>query len=76
MAETMEMPPKEIESEDEDDQTFENLGLDGRLIRALNKKKILKPTPIQRVAIPLILVYFLFQLSHSIFCLRKSNIYC
>ncbi|KAK9929282.1 hypothetical protein M0R45_026386 [Rubus argutus] len=55
MAETMEMPPKEIESEDEDDQTFENLGLDGRLIRALNKKKILKPTPIQRVAIPLIL---------------------
>lgn len=55
MAETMEMPPKEIESEDEDDRTFENLGLDGRLIRALNKKKILKPTPIQRVAIPLIL---------------------
>ncbi|PRQ19893.1 putative RNA helicase [Rosa chinensis] len=56
MAETLEKPPKEIESEDEEeDQTFENLGLDGRLIRALNKKKILKPTPIQRVAIPLIL---------------------
>ncbi|XP_062010657.1 DEAD-box ATP-dependent RNA helicase 16-like [Rosa rugosa] len=53
MAETLE---KEIESEEEEeDQTFENLGLDGRLIRALNKKKILKPTPIQRVAIPLIL---------------------
>ncbi|KAM5574506.1 DEAD-box ATP-dependent RNA helicase 16-like [Rosa sericea] len=56
MAETLEKPPKEIESEDEEEhQTFENLGLDGRLIRALNKKKILKPTPIQRVAIPLIL---------------------
>ncbi|CAN6562800.1 unnamed protein product [Malus baccata var. baccata] len=55
MAETTEKPPKEIESEEEEDQTFETLGLDGRLIRALNKKKIHKPTPIQQVAIPLIL---------------------
>ncbi|KAL6179010.1 hypothetical protein ACLB2K_050526 [Fragaria x ananassa] len=57
MAEAQQNPPKQIESENEDDesQTFENLGLDGRLIRALNKKKILNPTPIQRVAIPLIL---------------------
>uniref|UniRef100_A0A7N0UCZ5 RNA helicase n=1 Tax=Kalanchoe fedtschenkoi TaxID=63787 RepID=A0A7N0UCZ5_KALFE len=37
------------------DQTFEELGVDPRLIRALNKKNIDNPTPIQRVAIPLIL---------------------
>lgn len=76
MAEAQQNPPKQIEIEDEDDesQTFESLGLDGRLIRALNKKKILNPTPIQRVAIPLILVkyssltllpYFDWQLNHS-----------
>ncbi|PQM41528.1 DEAD-box ATP-dependent RNA helicase 16 [Prunus yedoensis var. nudiflora] len=39
MAETMEKPPKDIESDDEEEQTFESLGLDNRLIRALNKKK-------------------------------------
>ncbi|XP_048438052.1 DEAD-box ATP-dependent RNA helicase 16-like [Pyrus x bretschneideri] len=53
MGEPTEKPPQEIESEDEEDQTFETLGLDGRLMRALNKKKIHKPTPIQLVAIPL-----------------------
>ncbi|CAM8998232.1 unnamed protein product [Rhodiola kirilowii] len=37
------------------DQNFEELGMDPRLIRALNKKNIDNPTPIQRVAIPLIL---------------------
>lgn len=42
----------------EEDLTFEELGLDPRLIRALSKKSIVNPTPIQRVAIPLILVYF------------------
>ncbi|KAK7285362.1 hypothetical protein RJT34_20131 [Clitoria ternatea] len=42
------------EFEDED-QSFEELGLDARLVRALLKKRIQKPTPIQRVAIPLIL---------------------
>ncbi|CAL8990599.1 unnamed protein product [Prunus brigantina] len=40
MAETTKKPPKDIESDDEEEQTFESLGLDGRLIRALNKKKI------------------------------------
>ncbi|KAK3006782.1 hypothetical protein RJ639_017201 [Escallonia herrerae] len=39
----------------DDKQTFEELGLDPRLIRALAKKGIDKPTPIQRTAIPLIL---------------------
>lgn len=40
---------------DEDNQSFEDLSLDPRLLRALIKKGIEKPTPIQRVAIPLIL---------------------
>ncbi|PIN13038.1 RNA helicase [Handroanthus impetiginosus] len=43
------------EEQDEEEQSFEELGLDARLIRALSKKSIEKPTPIQRVAIPLIL---------------------
>lgn len=42
--------------DEEEEQTFEELGLDPRLVRALSKKNIEKPTPIQRVAIPLILV--------------------
>ncbi|CAI0405485.1 unnamed protein product [Linum tenue] len=47
------------EAEDEE-KSFDELGLDPRLIRALSKKdiSISKPTPIQRVAIPLILVIF------------------
>lgn len=49
------------EQEGEEEQSFEELGLDPRLIRALNKKTIHKPTPIQRVAIPLILVILLFK---------------
>lgn len=58
MAETTENATKETvqEYEDVEDQTIEELGLDARLIRALLKKGIEKPTPIQRVAIPLILV--------------------
>ncbi|KAL6498176.1 DEAD-box ATP-dependent RNA helicase 16 [Orobanche gracilis] len=40
---------------DEVKQTFEGLGLDSRLIRALFKKSIEKPTPVQRLAIPRIL---------------------
>ncbi|KAA8546609.1 hypothetical protein F0562_002652 [Nyssa sinensis] len=48
--------------EQEEDQTFEELGLDPRLIRALTKKNIENPTPIQRVAIPLILVCSHFSL--------------
>jgi ATP-dependent RNA helicase DDX56/DBP9 len=60
MAESMEIPPKEIahNEEEEEEQSFEELGLDPRLIRALIKKGIEKPTPIQLVAIPLILVSF------------------
>ncbi|KAL6961307.1 DEAD-box ATP-dependent RNA helicase 16 [Sarracenia purpurea var. burkii] len=46
---------EEERNEQEEDQTFEELGLDPRLIRALTKKGIEKATPIQRVAIPLIL---------------------
>ncbi|KAG8384237.1 hypothetical protein BUALT_Bualt04G0097000 [Buddleja alternifolia] len=45
----------ESEEQDEEEQSFEELGLDSRLLRALSKKSIEKPTPIQRVAIPLIL---------------------
>lgn len=45
------------EEEDDEAQSFEELGLEPRLIRALNKKEIsiTEPTPIQRAAIPLIL---------------------
>ncbi|KAL3654681.1 DEAD-box ATP-dependent RNA helicase 16 [Castilleja foliolosa] len=43
------------EEELEEEQSFEELGLDSRLIRALSKTSIETPTPIQRVAIPLIL---------------------
>ncbi|KAL5724821.1 RNA helicase [Ranunculus cassubicifolius] len=41
--------------EEDEEKTFEEIGLDARLIRALTKKDISIPTPIQRVAIPLIL---------------------
>ncbi|XP_042062938.1 DEAD-box ATP-dependent RNA helicase 16-like [Salvia splendens] len=43
------------EEQDDDERSFEELGLEARLVRALSKKSIEKPTPIQRVAIPLIL---------------------
>ncbi|XWS33453.1 hypothetical protein CRYUN_Cryun22dG0084100 [Craigia yunnanensis] len=43
------------EEEAEEEKSFEELGLDHRLIRALLKKGVEKPFPIQRVAIPLIL---------------------
>ncbi|XP_065867435.1 DEAD-box ATP-dependent RNA helicase 16 isoform X2 [Euphorbia lathyris] len=49
---------REGDSEDEEQKnTFEELGLDPRLIRALSKREIsiTQPTPIQQVAIPLIL---------------------
>ncbi|GMH06337.1 hypothetical protein Nepgr_008177 [Nepenthes gracilis] len=46
---------QEQELEVDEDQSFEELGLDSRLIRALQKKGIYKPTPIQRVAVPLII---------------------
>lgn len=44
------------EEQGDDERSFEELGLDARLVRALTKKSIDNPTPIQRVAIPLILV--------------------
>ncbi|XP_057826995.2 DEAD-box ATP-dependent RNA helicase 16 isoform X3 [Cryptomeria japonica] len=40
---------------EEEDLSFEDMGLDARLIRTLAKKNITKPTPIQLKAIPLIL---------------------
>ncbi|XP_042030269.1 DEAD-box ATP-dependent RNA helicase 16-like [Salvia splendens] len=43
------------EEQDDDERSFEDLGLEARLVRALSKKSIEKPTPIQRFAIPLIL---------------------
>lgn len=43
------------QQEEVEEVGFEELGLDPRLIRALTKKNILKPTPIQQTGIPLIL---------------------
>ncbi|XP_068654578.1 DEAD-box ATP-dependent RNA helicase 16 isoform X2 [Aristolochia californica] len=43
------------ENEEGDNPSFEELCLDPRLVRSLRKKDITKPTPIQQVAIPLIL---------------------
>lgn len=48
--------PTDGNEEKEEDAGFEELGLDPRLTRALSKKGIAKATPIQREAIPLILV--------------------
>ncbi|KAL5556748.1 hypothetical protein UlMin_038984 [Ulmus minor] len=50
-----ETEPEEVEEEEEKEKTFEELGVDARLTRALLKKGIQKPTPIQREAIPLVL---------------------
>lgn len=47
---------EDVIEEEETDKSFEELGLDSRLIRALSKKGIEKPTPIQQTAIPYILV--------------------
>lgn len=57
MGEASENTSKETAREHEvtEDQTFEELGLDARLVHALLKKGVEKPTPIQQVAIPLIL---------------------
>ncbi|KAI4385273.1 hypothetical protein MLD38_003320 [Melastoma candidum] len=44
-----------VADEDDGDRSFDELGLDSRLIRALLKKGADKPIPIQQVAIPLIL---------------------
>ncbi|KAL5755137.1 hypothetical protein ACOSP7_023357 [Xanthoceras sorbifolium] len=63
MAKSKENPPKEIKHQEEveeaeeaeEEKSFEELGLDLRLVHGLNKKGIQKPTPIQLVAVPLIL---------------------
>lgn len=63
MGTPMEKPPKDdVPRQEEDDKeegeeekSFEELGLDPRLVRALIKKGIKKPTPIQQSAIPFIL---------------------
>ncbi|KAL0699085.1 hypothetical protein Bca4012_055207 [Brassica carinata] len=46
---------EEEQEQEETDKSFEQLCLDPRLIRALTKKGIEKPTPIQQTAIPFIL---------------------
>jgi ATP-dependent RNA helicase DDX56/DBP9 len=43
------------EEEDDDDVGFEEMGLDARLLRALAKKGLSEPTPVQAKAVPLIL---------------------
>ncbi|KAK9097111.1 hypothetical protein Sjap_022608 [Stephania japonica] len=65
MAETLDNPPnsknpkndepQQEQQDDDEEKTFEELGLDPRLIRALTKKGISAPTPIQTYAIPLIM---------------------
>lgn len=47
---------EEGKEEEEKEVTFDELGLDEQLKRALRKKGIAKATPIQQAAIPLILV--------------------
>lgn len=47
---------EEGKEEEEKEVTFDELGLDEQLKRALRKKGIAKATPIQQEAIPLILV--------------------
>lgn len=54
---------EEEEAEAEEEKSFEELGLDLRLVHALNKKGIQKPTSIQQASIPLILVSSLLQLA-------------
>ncbi|XP_072990141.1 DEAD-box ATP-dependent RNA helicase 16 [Typha latifolia] len=46
---------EEVEQMEGEEINFENLGLDEQLTRALRKKGITAPTPIQREAIPLVL---------------------
>nr|GEV92640.1 DEAD-box ATP-dependent RNA helicase 16 [Tanacetum cinerariifolium] len=55
MSNTTDKTNTQEEEQEIEDLTFEQLGLDPRLIRALTKKNILKPSPIQETGIPLIL---------------------
>lgn len=56
MGEASEGVAENVGGGDEERLSFEELGLDPRLIRALLKKNIEKPTLIQQAAIPYILV--------------------
>ncbi|KAJ0745572.1 putative RNA helicase [Helianthus annuus] len=49
------MSNTEEQKEEPQEVTFEQIGLDPRLIHALTKKNIQQPTPIQQTGIPLIL---------------------
>jgi ATP-dependent RNA helicase DDX56/DBP9 len=88
---TEEKSPKNVEVEQVDyEKSFEELGLDARLIRALIKKSIKKPTPIQIETIPQILegknvvaraktgsgktFAYLLPLLHKLFSKFDSNI--
>eukprot|EP00250_Pteridium_aquilinum_P011749 c20282_g1_i1 orf=200-2047(-) len=52
----MENRGEKHEEEDEDEElNFEDMGIDPRLLRAVTKQGLSKPTPIQQKAIPLIL---------------------
>jgi ATP-dependent RNA helicase DDX56/DBP9 len=46
---------QEMEEEEEEELGFEEMGLDPQLLRALRKRNLAEPTPIQVKAIPLIL---------------------
>lgn len=69
MGKSKEIPSKEVkqaeeeEADAEEEKSFEELGLDLRLVHALNKKGIQKPTLIQQASIPLILVSSFLQLA-------------
>jgi len=63
------------EGKEEEEVSFDELGLDEQLKRALRKKGIAKATPIQREAIPLILVRGLWlpcSLYRAAFLLRAN----
>ena len=56
MGQVSDEPTAEEEGANEVQLSFEELGLDPRLVRSLLKKKIEKPTLIQQSAIPYVLV--------------------
>lgn len=65
----------EEEEEEEKEVSFDELGLDEQLKRALRKKGIAKATPIQQEAIPLILVrdfWLLFSFCWGAFLFRAN----
>lgn len=63
---------EEEEGVEEEEKSFEELGLDLRLVHALKKKGVEKPTLIQQYAVPRILVSFLYLNSNLPTYLIKS----